>query len=127
MQKSSIDRFSPEDFYMDEAGVIRNKTFSTGPSARNSNYILGTLDLGDRCVWVFNDALSQIERKNFQEYMEGIWVSKDEYLLPRHGVLIGKHTGWNRFRERIFGPGATCNGWKNWRDAPGYRELGEPN
>ena len=119
----TIDRFSPDDFYLDDTKIIRNRIFHTDNASRYGHYILGSLDLGYKCVYIFNSALSDRARKNYTEYMEGVWVPKDVCLLPKHGALIGKHIGWNNMIEGLFGPGATCNGWKNWRDAPGYKEV----
>jgi len=91
------------------------------------HFMLGTLDLGYDCVWIFNSALSPLAKERYIEYMEGVWIPRDCIPFPADGNKIVKHVGWNRFREALFGPGATCNGWKNWRDAPGYKELGDSN
>ena len=47
----------------------------------------------------------------------------DVCLFPKHDTLIRKHIGWSSWLDTMLGPGATCNGCKNWCDAPGYKEL----
>lgn len=128
MLNYTIDRFSPSDFFLDDDKVIRNRVFQTGRTPHRTHYFLGTLDLGYECMWIFNSALPSLAKERYIEYMEGVWVPRNCTLLPtKDGSKIAEHVGWNRFREELFGPGATCNGWKNWRDAPGYKELDESN